>query len=185
MSPAPPLLHHLAEGIHGIACAHHVEVDNMLGVGLIGRSTCRVDEVHHGAEFCRLLGKSLHALFLQGVHHHRLHVVAATAEIVAHALQRLLADVAQKNLLASCDTAHDGCSHTSGTQERHHFLHVVSVENHSLYFFILNFYLFLLQRYNKSTLCSYPDCRQIFKYCRRFIIGGIGDADIWSRPGKT
>jgi len=97
-------------------------------------------------EFCRLPGKGLDAVLLQGIHHHRLHVIAAATEIVAHALQRLLADVAQQNLLACRDAAHDSCSHTSGTQECHHVLLFVSVKYHSRHL-LLNELIYLLDEF--------------------------------------
>ena len=125
--------------------AHHVERDDVLRRSLIGRGARRVDEVHRGAETCSPLCQCLDALPLQSVDNLRLHIVTATTEIVANALQRLLADVAQqrssfarllptgrKNLLVCRNAPHDGRSHTTSTQQCHYLFLLVSVENHSL-----------------------------------------------------
>ena len=88
----------------------------MFRIGLIGRCTCRVDKVHHGSQLSGLPCKCLHAFLLQGVHLDSLYIVATAAEVVTDTFQCLLADVAQQNLLTGTDTAHYGCSHTTGTQ---------------------------------------------------------------------
>ena len=143
--------HYFAEGIHGITRAHHVEIYDMFRVGLIGRCTGCVDEVHHGAQFGSFSGECFHAVLLQGVHHKCFHIVATAAEVLADALQCLLADVAQENLLASTDAAHDGGSHTTGTQECHYLFLVVSVEYHHDY---LRFdYLRFILRFDYILRC--------------------------------
>ena len=75
------------------------EINDMFWFGLIGRCTCRIDEVHHGTQFCSLPCECLHAILLQGVHYKRLHIIATTAEVFADALKSILADVAQQDFL--------------------------------------------------------------------------------------
>ena len=127
--------HHFSKSVHGIARTHHVEINDVLGTGLVGRCTCGIDKVHHRTKFGCSARKNLHAFFLQGVYLHSLHVVTTAAEVLTDALQRILADVTQEDLLACADAAHNGSSHTTCTQECHYLLLLVSVKYHSHYSF--------------------------------------------------
>ena len=86
------------------------------------------DKTDHRTQFCCLPCKCLHTILLQDVHLDGLHIVATAAEILADTPQCLLADVAQQDFLTCTDTAHNGCSHTTGTQESHNCFLFVSVD---------------------------------------------------------